>query len=41
MELFFMRHGVAESPEHHGDAGQRPLTEQGRHDQRRMALKER
>ena len=37
MELFFMRHGVAESPDRYGDDGQRPLTEQGRHDQSRVA----
>lgn len=37
MELFFMRHGVAESPERYAEDGQRPLTAQGRRDQRRMA----
>lgn len=36
MELFLMRHGVAEPPERYGDDGQRPLTEQGRRDQRRV-----
>lgn len=37
MDLFFMRHGVAESPERYADDGQRPLTEQGRRDQCRVA----
>lgn len=37
MDLFFMRHGVAEPAGYHGDDAQRPLTEQGRHDQRRVA----
>jgi phosphohistidine phosphatase len=36
MELFFMRHGIAESPERYVDDSQRPLTEQGRRDQRRV-----
>jgi phosphohistidine phosphatase len=37
MDLFLMRHGVAESPDRYGDDGQRPLTAQGRHDQSRVA----
>ncbi len=33
MELFFMRHAVAEPPDGYRCDFQRPLTEQGRHDQ--------
>ena len=36
MDLFLMRHGVAEPAGYDGDDAQRPLTEQGRHDQRRV-----
>jgi phosphohistidine phosphatase len=37
MDLFLMRHGVAEPSERYGVDAQRPLTDQGRQDQRRVA----
>lgn len=37
MELFLMRHGVAETSGRYADDAQRPLTEQGQRDHRRVA----